>query len=671
MSVPTPTDVSYGCVAGRIVDIIGDTSSDVGDEPDAIPVSGKISFQPDTKTRKVVSPYKAIAQNRTVECTLDPATGIMQDAEARAYVKLVVGTYTVNFSLASGTINPFVIEVTTAHTEAAPLQLSEAVPYVPPPGSTVQVVQVPPGGADGKTLIWDDGAFAWADPIAGPAGTNGTNGADGPPNVLTIGTVTEGPAAASITGTSPAQVLNLVVPAGPQGPPGIMPGTTYVAPSGDTTGATDLAAINSAITTAKNAGGGTVVLVGAYYVNSPILLDTGVWLAGQGWERTVIHLAAAANSAVVALVGGSGSTSRNYGIRDLTIDGHKESQTAGVAGIDFRGSLTGGQYANCAFGWALRVRVQYTWGHGIWSSHVENRTEQCFSYRCGTAATHNGMKFDGSDQWILNCTNGESFGDGIALTGGSHRMIGSKSWWSGYQNNNRSAGTVKTGNKVNDSNNFTISARNQLVSACEAQDASAAGWLISCTHSQIDGTADISGSTHVILRDAKDCQIRMNIGDGSNHGTTPSLINIWNTNTQRNHVTLNYSNVTTDGANNGTIGGVAGGGAASGWNTILVGPQNVTSAVTYAATITPDPFLWGIETTLTGNVTIANPATDRRAHGTEFEVVLTQDAIGSRTVTWGADYAATSPINTAAGAVTRWRFRNVKTKWVQVLCTPA
>lgn len=46
-------------------------------------------------------------------------------------------------------------------------------------------------------------------------------GGPGPSNVLTIGTVVEGgEASATITGTSPAQVLNLVLPEGPQGPEG-------------------------------------------------------------------------------------------------------------------------------------------------------------------------------------------------------------------------------------------------------------------------------------------------------------------------------------------------------------------------------------------------------------------------------------------------------------------
>jgi len=48
----------------------------------------------------------------------------------------------------------------------------------------------------------------------GPAGPAGGIGLAGPPNVLEIGTVTTGPADATITGTSPTQVLNLVIPQG-------------------------------------------------------------------------------------------------------------------------------------------------------------------------------------------------------------------------------------------------------------------------------------------------------------------------------------------------------------------------------------------------------------------------------------------------------------------------
>lgn len=48
--------------------------------------------------------------------------------------------------------------------------------------------------------------------IQGPAGAAGAQGTAGPANTLTVGTVATGVAAATITGTSPNQVLNLTLP---------------------------------------------------------------------------------------------------------------------------------------------------------------------------------------------------------------------------------------------------------------------------------------------------------------------------------------------------------------------------------------------------------------------------------------------------------------------------
>ncbi len=53
------------------------------------------------------------------------------------------------------------------------------------------------------------------------------------------------------------------------------------------------------------------------------------------------------------------------------------------------------------------------------------------------------------------------------------------------------------------------------------------------------------------------------------------------------------------------------------------------TAITYAATITPDRSLGAVHTcTLTGNVTLANPT--NLVAGQRIEIILTQDATGSR-----------------------------------------
>jgi hypothetical protein len=55
---------------------------------------------------------------------------------------------------------------------------------------------------------------------AGAVGPQGVQGVAGPANSLSIGTVTSGTAAATITGTAPTQTLNLVLPAGSAGATG-------------------------------------------------------------------------------------------------------------------------------------------------------------------------------------------------------------------------------------------------------------------------------------------------------------------------------------------------------------------------------------------------------------------------------------------------------------------
>jgi cyclophilin family peptidyl-prolyl cis-trans isomerase len=66
---------------------------------------------------------------------------------------------------------------------------------------------------DGGDLVFSDGSVQSKAQVQGPAGPAG------PANNLTIGTVTSGAtAAASITGTTPNQVLNLTLPQGPPGP---------------------------------------------------------------------------------------------------------------------------------------------------------------------------------------------------------------------------------------------------------------------------------------------------------------------------------------------------------------------------------------------------------------------------------------------------------------------
>lgn len=83
---------------------------------------------------------------------------------------------------------------------------------------------------DGGDLVFSDGSVQSKAQLVGPKGDKGDGG---PPNTLTIGNVTTGnpgtAASATITGTAPNQVLNLLIPQGPQGVPALPGGVAKVA----------------------------------------------------------------------------------------------------------------------------------------------------------------------------------------------------------------------------------------------------------------------------------------------------------------------------------------------------------------------------------------------------------------------------------------------------------
>lgn len=98
--------------------------------------------------------------------------------------------------------------------------------FVMSDNTTYDAGSIPPGppGDDGRTpvLTWNGTAIV-VDGVEGPdlKGPEGDQGDPGPANILSIGTVTKGETAeAEITGTSPAQVLNLTLPKGDKGDPG-------------------------------------------------------------------------------------------------------------------------------------------------------------------------------------------------------------------------------------------------------------------------------------------------------------------------------------------------------------------------------------------------------------------------------------------------------------------
>ena len=475
-----------------------------------------------------------------------------------------------------------------------------------------------------------------------------------------------------MTGTAPDVMTrtladDLYAPLSAVGAPG-----RFVPPSGDTTGADDLAAIQAAIDAASASASGsgmTVWIEGDYWINDTIQLADNVTLAGTGWDTT-IHLAPGANCSMIE----AANLTKWWGLRNFTLDGHKENQTGGGPAINVLSGYGPGQdMASCSIPILDRLRVMYSWGTGVYLAAVETRARDLFVFRCGTAATHYGIHAVTSDQWLSDCTVGESFGHGFVLTD-DHRLTGCKSWWSGYQGT-RGVYTSKTipahvKNTLADGY-YTAGQNNQLAN-CEAQDPArhAFNLDVGASYNRLYVSAGrVEGSVIALGDNAVGNTIDVNFASAS-AGASALRVNTASVVATGNTPTGNIvrANGATSEVGVTTVPGISKGfdGTYDGRNEITIGTPGALHTVNYAATLNPEPIRGGVDVTLAGNVTIANPPAHHRGHGMEFAVVLTQDGTGGRTVTWGSDYRGASAADTAAGKVNRWTFRCVKAQWVQV-----
>jgi hypothetical protein len=126
-NVTPPPDLTYGYVDGRIILAIGDRS-DAGRMPDPVPADGMtVTFTPANTILKVASPTPATVIKQPIVCSVD-ANGYLIDGQGARGVWLVTGTYKVTYSHSRAIIPPHDIEVTTGHTEIAPLDLTTAMP---------------------------------------------------------------------------------------------------------------------------------------------------------------------------------------------------------------------------------------------------------------------------------------------------------------------------------------------------------------------------------------------------------------------------------------------------------------------------------------------------------------------------------------------------------------
>lgn len=141
--VDLPPAIQYGYVRGEYLKARKDSTADADRLPDGATATGTVVFTPDV-TRRV----DTMTDGRAVTVLIEPfpariVDGMLHD-ETGPGIWLPVGLWNVAIALDGwGAVPPGRIEVTTAHTEAAPLDLSLTPTLQPPPAEGAQWV-VPP-----------------------------------------------------------------------------------------------------------------------------------------------------------------------------------------------------------------------------------------------------------------------------------------------------------------------------------------------------------------------------------------------------------------------------------------------------------------------------------------------------------------------------------------------
>lgn len=166
-----PSTYTRGYVVGTVIYAIADNPTDADRYPEARGAAGTVTFEPLSKGAKVTdADYPAIVMNTPISATLSPR-GVLLDANLEPGIWLIAGDYKVSFTFAAvtggykGSLPPFNITVTEAHTEEAPLNLATEVPSSVPTGANVTTLVVP-AGAGILQRNATTGALEWVDPSA-------------------------------------------------------------------------------------------------------------------------------------------------------------------------------------------------------------------------------------------------------------------------------------------------------------------------------------------------------------------------------------------------------------------------------------------------------------------------------------------------------------------------
>lgn len=446
-------------------------------------------------------------------------------------------------------------------------------------------------------------------------------------------------------------------------------------------------AIQSAIDAMETAGGGSVYIpAGIYKINAKLVMKMRVRVYGDGaWTSRLVAAAGLNNHVVENKISADGIAANGEftAIEDLHIDGNAAGQSAGNwYGIHHD--------MNPQFNWApasgppfndieydphhlvRNVMITNTKSDGYFAQgRSEIYLDRVFTFKTGRYGIRPSF-----DSFLNHCTAAWAASNGFQIEESSVRGTGCKAFFNGQSTLGGSDGHGFFFANGQGGINF---------GECEAQDNAGAGFALNnCQRAYIQGVADTNSNGHIA-------------GRGTGQAGAYPAVDIWSSfdnhidvvaferkaydstsyqiyalqirqNSTGNTIRMKHSATTYNGAAVSTA--VMTTSNALPGNAIFINNQEGVQGITYAASITPNPYLGGnIRVgTLTGNITVNDPATANRHHGLIVKFIFLQDGTGGRSVTFGAGYSPGNwTINTTANqpCAIDFMWDSTSSKWIR------
>ncbi len=423
--------------------------------------------------------------------------------------------------------------------------------------------------------------------------------------------------------------------------------------------------INTAATAAGNAGGGIVLVPPGTYTTSPITLQNRVWLMGGGMRSTIIKLANGSNDSLIKnYVSPDGiiANAEHCGVLDLMLDGNKANQSGTSHGIFFSSYPLNSQATNDDEFDTQQVVQNVFIKNALTDGY--NATGRSATMLYNVQAYSSGRYgFNPSfDTFLVSCQAGSSGSEGFYLGASEVHLVNCTSFYSGQTST--SSGFHMVSNTVG----------GVILTNCVAQDNTGIGFQIDTTYTcsmtgcVADSNSTASAGTYPALDiwNSFGCIVEGLVcferkANGSTSYQTHAL-RIRSTSTG-NRISLTHTAV-----NGATISTPIDSGSTSlAGNDVRINSQAGFQTITYAASITPDPFVGNVvEVTLTGALTINAPGNGPYVAGNTLTFILIQDGTGGRVTTFNAAYKTNwTPVTTASKTNTI-TFAYDGTSWWQV-----